>query len=241
MARPVQKRVVELLPEYAFFHSDGIASGSEITLTTDEFETIRLLDKEHLTQEECAARMNVSRATVTSIYQKAREKLALLIVDGRNLSIGGGCFTVKGGNKTNVMTLQDKGENTMRIAVTYSEGEIFQHFGRTEEFKIYDVEDGKINAETVVGADGQGHGALAGVLSRFGVDVLICGGIGGGAQEAVKNMGIKLCGGVSGSADEAVKAYLEGRLESQSTPTCNHHHHEEGHSCSGKCGGHCHH
>ena len=70
----------------------------------------------------------------------------------------------------------------MRIAVTYENGEIFQHFGHTEQFKIYDVEDGKIISSEVVDAGGSGHGALAGVLSALKVDALICGGIGGGAQ-----------------------------------------------------------
>ena len=85
----------------------------------------------------------------------------------------------------------------MRIAVTYENGEIFQHFGHTEQFKIYDVEDGKIISSEVVDAGGSGHGALAGVLSALKVDALICGGIGGGAQMALSDVGIRLYGGVS--------------------------------------------
>ena len=71
----------------------------------------------------------------------------------------------------------------MRIGVTYADGQIFQHFGHTEEFKIYDVEDGRVTASEVVSTNGSGHGALAGVLKTLKVDVLICGGIGGGAQK----------------------------------------------------------
>ena len=120
----------------------------------------------------------------------------------------------------------------MRIAVTYENGQIFQHFGRTEQFKLYDVEDGKIVKEQVVGTNGAGHGALAGFLKAAGADVLICGGIGGGAQTAMRSAGIDLYGGNSGSADEAAAAFIAGTLARNAAPTCDHHHgHSEGHGC----------
>lgn len=130
----------------------------------------------------------------------------------------------------------------MRIAVTYENETIFQHFGHTEQFKIYDVEDGKIVSSQVVGSDGLGHGALAGFLENNNVEVLICGGIGGGAQTALANAGIKLYGGVTGDADAAVQALLDGKLDYNPDVKCNHHEHEEGHSCgSHGCGNHeCH-
>lgn len=132
----------------------------------------------------------------------------------------------------------------MKIAVTYDNGQIFQHFGRTEEFKIYDVTDGKITASEVVNTNGSGHSALAGFLMQNGVDVLICGGIGGGAQAALANAGIKLYGGVSGSADAAVQALLSGDLAYDPEVRCDHHDHEHGghgHACGEHgCGGHCH-
>ena len=187
--------------------------------------------------------MGVSRATIAAIYQRAREKVALLIVDGRSLSIKGGAFVLKESNKGSKTynELATKGDEIMRIAVTYDDGRIFQHFGRTEEFKVYDVEDGVIKSSTVINTNGQGHGALIGVLESIGADVLICGGIGGGAQSGIASMGIELYGGIAGDADEAVKAYLEGKLERNSNANCNHHH-EESHNCShGGCGGHCHH
>ena len=133
----------------------------------------------------------------------------------------------------------------MRIAVTYQNGMIFQHFGHTEQFKVYEVEDGKIIASQVVDTYGSGHGALAGVLNVLKVDILICGGIGGGAQMALASAGIRLFGGVSGSADAAVEALLSGTLAYQPNIRCNHHdHHGEGHSCgdhgcgSSHCGHH---
>ena len=100
----------------------------------------------------------------------------------------------------------------MKIAVTYENGEIFQHFGHTAEFKIYEVADGKVVNAEVVDTNGSGHGALAGFLVQHGVDTLICGGIGGGAQNALAQAGIRLFGGVSGSADDAVNALLAGNL-----------------------------
>ena len=129
----------------------------------------------------------------------------------------------------------------MRIAVTYGNGAVFQHFGHTEFFKVYDVQDGVVKAEEIVSTNGSGHGALAGVLTALNADVLICGGIGGGAQAALAAAGIKLYGGVSGSADEAVAAFLAGRLGFNPNVQCDHH--GEGHTCgSHGCGGehHCH-
>lgn len=132
----------------------------------------------------------------------------------------------------------------MRIAVTYENGQIFQHFGHTAEFKLYDIADGKITGEQIVSTNGSGHGALAGFLAGNGVDVLICGGIGGGAQNALAQAGIKLFGGVSGSADAAVNEFLNGTLGFNPDVKCSHHGHEhdEGHTCgSHGCGSHgCH-
>ena len=129
----------------------------------------------------------------------------------------------------------------MKIAVTYENGEVFQHFGHTEQFKVYEVENGQIMSSSVIGSGGSGHGALAGLLANRGIDVLICGGIGGGAQAALAEQGIELCAGAQGSADAAVEAYLRGELQNTGA-NCDHHH-EEGHSCRDHgedhaCGGH---
>ena len=133
----------------------------------------------------------------------------------------------------------------MKIAVTYENGQIFQHFGHTEQFKLYETDGGKILSEETVSTNGSGHGALAGLLRSLNADVLICGGIGGGAQAALADAGIKLYGGVSGSCDEAVQALLAGNLGYDPDVKCSHHdneHGEGGHTCSEHgCGGHsCH-
>lgn len=127
----------------------------------------------------------------------------------------------------------------MKIAVTYENGNIFGHFGHTQQFKLYDVQDGKVVASRVVDTMGSGHGALAGFLAAQGVDTLICGGIGGGAQMALANAGIRLYGGVAGSADDAVQALLDGQLAFDPDVHCDHHDHGEGHSCGDHEGG-CH-
>lgn len=125
---------------------------------------------------------------------------------------------------------EKKGESGMRIAVTYENGEIFQHFGHTRQFKFYDVEDGKITRTQIADTMGSGHGALAGFLKEYRVDALICGGIGGGAKSALTEAGIRLYGGVSGSADEAVNALIAGNLGYNPNVSCSHHDHGE-HSC----------
>lgn len=124
-----------------------------------------------------------------------------------------------------------------KIAVTYDDGQIFQHFGHTEEFKIYDIENGAVSGSQVVSTEGSGHGALAGFLQSRGVDTLICGGIGGGAKMALAQAGITLYGGVSGDADTAVQNLLDGVLSFNPDIICSHHIHGQGHSC-GNHGGH---
>ncbi len=126
----------------------------------------------------------------------------------------------------------------MRIAVAYEDGMIFQHFGRTEQFKLYDVEEGKIVAEQIVDTNGSGHGALAGFLLDAKADALICGGIGMGAQMALSDAGIRLYAGVQGNADAAVKALAEGNLDYDPDARCDHHEHHDGDCGHDHCGEH---
>lgn len=132
-----------------------------------------------------------------------------------------------------------------RIAVTYDNGKVFAHFGKTESFKVYEVENDKVINSEIIESNGAGHGALAGLLADNAIDVLICGGIGGGAMAALEENGIEICAGAEGDTDKVIEAYLKGELESAGV-TCNHHgeghscgDHEEGHSCDGGCNGGC--
>ncbi len=112
----------------------------------------------------------------------------------------------------------------MKIVVNYLDGEIFQHFGQTPEFKIYEVEDGKVVDSYVISADSEGHRALGKQIVALKADVVICGSLGIPMLEILESAGIKVCGNVSGNADEAVQAYLNGTLVSST----------EAHSCG--CG-----
>lgn len=259
MARPTRCRRVCAEPACSGFVPRGASGAGEAVLTVDEYEVIRLVDYEKRTHEQCAAQMEISRTTVTEIYESARFKLSDSLVNGKTLVIGGGHYHVCQGDRergcgrncqwTLQTTLSEKGECTMRIAVPYEDGQVFQHFGHTQQMKIYDTENGRIVEEREADTTGSGHGALAGFLSGLKVDVLICGGIGTGAQEALAQAGIKLYGGVTGRADDAVKEFLEGRLNYQPHVQCSHHgqeHHgrhgqghcgEDKHGCAGNGGG----
>ena len=245
MPRPKRCRRICQEPEYGTFAPEGVAGDAAVYLTLDEYEVIRLVDREKQTHEQCAAQMDISRTTVTEIYESAREKIARCIIDGCRLVIGGGNYRLCDGSarpcrgrkccKDRIKAAQAayiaKGENVMRIAVTYENGQVFQHFGHTEQFKIYDVADGKVVSAQVVDTMGSGHGALAGFLAAQQVDALICGGIGGGAQMALAEAGIRLYAGIRGGADEAVAALLAGTLSYDPEANCDHHGHEHGSAC----------
>lgn len=127
----------------------------------------------------------------------------------------------------------------MKIAVTYENGTVFQHFGKTEAFKVYEVENGQILSAEVIGTEGAGHEALADFLAGKGISTLICGGLGNGAQNALAEAGIQVVSGAQGGADDAVEAFLCGELASAGV-NCDHHdHEEEGSGCGSECGGGC--
>lgn len=253
MPRPCKRRRVCALPEHACFGPLGGregAKGLRVVMTVDEYECIRLIDLEGLTQEECAKRMDVARATVQAIYDSARSKLAEALVRGRQLVVEGGEYALCEGNtpecagkaRCRFSPERDQWEeSTMKIAVTYENGMIYQHFGHTAQFKVYEVEAGHVKTAAVVDTNGSGHGALAGFLKGMGVDTLICGGIGGGARQALSQAGIALYGGVAGEADAAVDALLAGGLSFDPDARCSHHDGEHGHSCGSghghDCGG----
>ena len=255
MPRPPRCRRICREPMYVRFMPEN-PSGESVILSTDEYEAIRLIDHEQCNHEQAAAQMDVSRTTVTEIYESARSKIAESIVNGRPLVISGGRYRLCDGSGGRACgkkcdkaenyqqpVVKEKGEHQMRIAVTYENGNIFQHFGHTRQFKFYDVEAGKIVSEQVVEPAGSGHGALAGYLFAYKVDALICGGIGGGAQMALAQVGIRLFGGVQGDADAAVQALIEGKLAFNPDVRCDHHdhHHGEGHTCGDHgCGSHDH-
>lgn len=125
----------------------------------------------------------------------------------------------------------------MKIAIPYEAGQVFQHFGHSAAFMIYEAETGKVTGSALLPANGSGHGALAGLLAANGVDALVCGGIGGGARTALAAAGITVYPGVTGSADAAAAALAAGTLSFDPDAACAHHEgHGEGHACGGHCG-----
>ncbi len=229
MPRPKRCRRICSEPLNSVFYPSVDNDLEGISLTLDEYEAIRLVDLEGYSHLECAKQMDISRSTVQEIYESAREKIASFIVYGRKLYIRGGNYQVCGCSKK-------KEGRIMKIAVTYENGMVFGHFGHTAEFKIYDVVDGNVVSSEVVDTNGSGHGALAGFLMQRGVDTLICGGIGGGAINALSNAGIKVYGGVSGDVDTAVNDFILGRLNYNPDVHCDHHHEGEEHKCGHNCG-----
>lgn len=241
MGRPKRCRRVCGEPIYKQFGPYENCGNETVTLSVDEFEVIRLIDHERKTHEQCAQQMDISRTTVSEIYENARYKLAESIVEGKPLVISGGNYRFCNGSAIQccgrkcTKLISGKETDNMKIAVTYENGMVFQHFGHTEQFKIYEAENGEIKSTHLADATGSGHGALAGFLTSLDIDVLICGGIGAGAQQALSAAGIRFFGGVTGSADEAVNNLLAGSLEYNANVQCNHHEHE--HSCgSHSCG-----
>lgn len=249
MPRPCKKRRICAKPSCIRFEPQGGSHQGEIVvMTLEEYECIRLMDHEGLTQEQSARQMNVARTTIQGIYSNARQKIARCLVEGHILQLEGGDFVLceKTGECCRRHCSNDREKERedmdMRIGVTYENGQIYQHFGHTEQFKIYDVQDDKVTGSSVIDTNGSGHGALAGFLLDNKVDTLICGGIGGGAQNALNAAGIRLICGVSGDADAAVEALLKNELVYSTQANCSHHDHSEGHDCgSHSCGDHgCH-
>ncbi|MCU6762911.1 nitrogenase cofactor biosynthesis protein NifB [uncultured Roseburia sp.] len=250
MPRPGKEKRICRLPVYQNFEAKDLAckDDRQLLLGVDEFETIRLIDYLGMTQEECAAQMQVGRATVQSIYADARKKIARFLVEGARLKISGGtyrlCREVSCRCQIQKKISKSGGRRIMKIAVTYENGSVFQHFGHTEQFKVYEVEDGKVVNSKVVDTNGSGHGALGGFLADLGVEVLICGGIGGGARNALAECGITLYPGAQGLADGQVAAFLAGTLNYDPDTVCKDHAHAEGEGChdhsSESCGHGCH-
>ena len=255
MSRPFKCRRICEEPKFNSFAPLGVENAEKCMISVDEYEAVRLIDLEKKTHQQCAELMGVSRVTVTDMYEKARFKIADSIANGKILCITGGNYRICEGSVNKCcgkrckklksiknFVVKKKGEGKMKLAVTYDNGEVFQHFGHTENFKIYNIEDKTIIDANVVNTMGSGHGALAGFLVENEVDTLICGGIGGGARNALAEAGITLYGGVSGNADDAVKALIDRNLGYNPNVKCSHHEHscgehkcgEEKHGCEGK-------
>ena len=170
MPRPPRCRRICGIPKIDAFYPSGCEDAEPILLTLDEYEVIRLVDLERQTHEQCAAQMDISRSTVQEICESARRKIAACLVHGKPLHITGGNYRICGGQEAarcgrcgrmqranaEKSNKNCKGDSIMKIAVTYENGQIFQHFGHTEQFKLYEAADGKVIHAEVVDTNGSG-------------------------------------------------------------------------------------
>ena len=222
MPRPQRKRRIDCYPEQLSFVPEDANRGEldTVVLTLDEYETIRLLDYCGMTQEQCAASMEVSRTTVTAIYESARRKVADALVNGRRLLFSGGEVR-QSSTETAVSSLavkQKKG--VLRLAVTCEDGQIAPHFGRAHTFQLLDIQDGEIICQETICCRDTPAGSLPGILKAAEVDVLICASIGPGARLSLSGAGISLLAGAHGAVEEAVAAYLAGTLSDNTSDGC---------------------
>ena len=236
MARPEKWRRVECPPTARVFGPVGIPVRvlEQLHLHLDELEALRLLHLEHATQEEAAARMGVSRSTVSRMAERAHLTITEALVLGKAVCIEGGPVTVVRVSVTERSeteagaTIEEAGATKgepMIIAIPYLEGEVNAHFGSTQAFLVAETAEGRVQKSTVYEVLGMqhNHSGIAGFLKEQGVEVIIAGGMGGPMQQALKQAGFSLYCGVAGSADDAVESFLRGEIQ-QSEATCGHHH-----------------
>ncbi len=222
MPRPRKSRRVCHFPQHLQFGPQKVSEEAEpVQMTVDEYETIRLIDLERLSQEDCGEWMGIARTTVQLIYTSARKKLAQMLVEGRPLQISGGDYRLCDGgdhcgkkpcyrqHNTDRKELTDKNRR-MRIAVPYEAGNIFPDFKEARQFMIYDVLDETIHASETVAVKGTGYGAQLGILTAMRVDALICGKIDLDTSIALTTAGIQFYAGITGAADAAAKNVICG-------------------------------
>ena len=241
MPRPIRLKTIRVMPQaltFAASEAQNLEDKPSITLNLEEWECLRLVDYQGIDQEEAAKSLDVSRQLLQMLLRSARQKVARALVEVLPLCIRDGHYKYT----DNVGELKINRSEEMKIAVTCFQDAVFAHFGRTPEFAIYLVEDGKIVKEERLAAPAEGHGALAGFLKTQNVNTLICGGIGGGAINALRAAGIKVFTGASGKVREQAESLLAGQLPQLGDANCDHsgHEHDHDHGHEAGCGQHVH-
>lgn len=231
MARQIQSKIIRSQPILKSWYpstDEAYSPKSELILNLEEWECLRLVDYMGLSQQEASISMETSRQSVQYLLQSARKKVARALVESIPLSIDGGNYT----KILNENTFKEEGNNNMKIAVTFENDKVFSHFGRTPYFAIYEIEDGNLKNKTIVETPASGHGALVDFLTEQKIEALICGGIGGGAVNALREAGISIYSGASGDVDEQVDSFIKGQLPMSGEANCDHkheHNHEHKH------------
>lgn len=199
---------------------------AKLFLKIEEWETLRLIDYLGIERMKAAEAMGISRQTLNILLKTARTKVARAVVEGIGLYLEYSDNI----DFTSHISLFKGRKKKMRVAVTHEKGQIFGHFGRTKEFVLFDIENGKIINSKIENAPAEGHGAIVEFLREMKASVLICGGIGPGALNNLSEAGITIYAGASGSVEEQIDAFINGKLSENKEANCNHHH-EGGHSC----------
>ncbi len=240
MARPTKERIIcPQMREY-FFQSGKAAN--PLLIQADELEALRLCDLEEKSQSEAADMMRISRGTLQRMLYAAHQKIAFALLNGNPIMTQGNENGTEGCQQScrfcsrKYQQHPTQGVTIMKFAITCENGMVFQHFGHTPEFAVFTVENKQIVNKEILPSGESGHGALAGLLQQNGIELLICGGIGGGAQMALAEAGIKLIGGASGAVDDVAAAFLADKMLINPNFHCNHHQH--GHEDGGSCGSH---
>ena len=230
MARRKKCRRICEYPSYFEFGPKDSGSKETVVLNMDEYSTIYFMDYKGLNQTECADCMDVARTTVTDIYMEARKKIADAMVNGKKLVISGGNYRVSNkeerkyykeqyGIETNRIhgdeQIHEKKKSVLRVFVNLNPetGTVFPHFGETQEFKVFDIENKKIIKSEILKTGGILRGAVVGFLEEAGADVVICDHVGECVRRNLEKAEIKIYPGVTGNVDEVIREYILGTLE----------------------------
>lgn len=249
IARPRKHRNVCKLPENNRFGPLGMSEQQSefVVITIDQYETIRLIDLEGLTQEECSDQMHIARTTVQRIYSNARKKIAEAIVEGKALKIEGGDYKLCNGQgqfcgrgkcnrgRGNIDSLDGKikERSLMKIVIPVNEKSvdvyISENFGRAEYFLVYDTEskEKKFIVNTAVQSSGGAGIKAAQIVIDTGAGVLITPRCGQNAADVVSGAGIKIYKSVEGTVESNIKAYEEEKLNLLNEIHSGFHDHEE--------------
>ncbi|MBR5577774.1 MAG: DUF134 domain-containing protein [Lachnospiraceae bacterium] len=219
MARPKKYRKICHFPKTLTFLPVGNRSNKEpVILTIDEYETLRLIDREGRSQEECSTSMKVARTTVQMIYASARKKVADAIVEGRSLEIEGGDYDLCNGEKS-YCSRQDchkkmlyeqyqKPEGITRIALAVREGVMAEEVEKASQIKLIDMKANQISHSHLLDFGYENQESLADYLHILHVDELICNGIKEHDRNGLEEIGIHLRNNEN-NKEEIIRTYLE--------------------------------
>lgn len=228
MARPLKLRSVQKKPYCARFQPIKMSTDQTLLISLDEYETIRLIDYERLSQENCAKVMDVSRTTIQRIYAMARQKIAQAVVEGIAIEIEGGSIHLE--QKKQKSHLNDKGEFTMKLAIGVEGLNVAGHFGQCNDFRLYTIENNQVISFEDIHDETHVHHERPQFLKDLGVDTLIMNSMGKGAYNRLIALNIDCVAAENRSLDEAVLAFLNQSLDQKLV----------GHECK-NCGGYDHH